>query len=133
MNIFEKATKTKLRFYSVTGALSVEDLWGLPLQSKSKNKANLDDIAKDVARKLKTAEEESFVNKTASSPTNELRLEILKHIIDARLEDAEKKEQSERNRLRKQKLIDAKRDIEDGAIKDMSIEEIDKEIASIDD
>ena len=34
-DIFKQATKLKLRFSSVRGDLTVEDLWDLPLTSKS--------------------------------------------------------------------------------------------------
>ena len=52
MNIFEMATRKKIRFNSPQGDLSTEDLWDLPLSSKVNGKANLDDIAKDLHRLL---------------------------------------------------------------------------------
>ena len=58
--MFEKATRRKLRFTSAAGLLSTEDLWDLPLTSAT-GKANLDDIAKALNRRLKDAEEVSFV------------------------------------------------------------------------
>jgi len=127
MNIFEQSTKKRLRFKSPIGDIGVEDLWQLPLQSKS-DKANLDDIAKSVARELKTTEEESFVNKTSSSPINELRLKVLKHIIASKIEDAEKLKDAEARRQRKEKLLTALDKKQDGAIEEMSEDEIKKEL-----
>lgn len=49
--MFIKASRTKLRFESPKGLLSVEDLWDLPLIS-TMGKANLDDIAKTAFQAL---------------------------------------------------------------------------------
>ena len=48
MSIFEQASRLKLRFASVKGELTIEHLWGLPLQSKTS--FDLDTVAKAVAR-----------------------------------------------------------------------------------
>ena len=45
MDIFEQASRLKLRFPSPLGTLSTEDLWHLPLTSTT-GKANLNDIGK---------------------------------------------------------------------------------------
>lgn len=83
MNIFEKATKTKLRFDTTKGLLSVEDLWEYNLTS-------LDTIAKGVNKKLKEESEESFIQKKSKSNVElELKLEILKHIIKSKQDEAE--------------------------------------------
>ena len=46
MSIFEKASRLQLRFASTKGSLSVEDLWGLSLES-------LDTLAKAVNKQIK--------------------------------------------------------------------------------
>ena len=88
MNIFEKASKVKLKFPSKLGksAISVSDLWDLPLTSK--NGLSLDSLAIASHKAIKETAEVSFVSSTRSSNTEEeLRLEILKHIIDVRLQE----------------------------------------------
>ena len=131
MNIFEQATKKRIRFASPVGLIGVEELWQLPLQSRSAEKANLDDIAKGVARDIAKAEEESFVNKSASSPTNELRLKILKSIIASKVDEAEKAKTAEERRQRKDKLLHALDKKRDGAIEDMSEEDIENELKEL--
>ncbi len=134
MDIFLKATKTKLRFKSPVGYLTTEDLWSLPLTApRGTRKANLDDIAKDVAREIKDDDVESFVTKSTASPKNDLRLSILKKIIDEKLNDANKANDAQLKRARKQKLLEAKQSIEDGAVSSMSKEQIDKELKEIND
>ena len=58
MNIFEEASRLKLRFVTAVGGCTVEALWDLPF--KSKVNANLDDVAKTVSRAIKNSGEESF-------------------------------------------------------------------------
>lgn len=130
MNIFEQATKKRLRFKSPVGEIGVEELWQLPLQSRS-NKPNLDDIAKHVAREIKATEEESFVTKSSSSPTNELRLNILKSIIATKVDEAKKAKDAEQKRQRKEKLLAALDEKQDGAIKDMSEDDIKAELKDL--
>lgn len=84
MDIFEKASKLKLRFASSKGQISTEDLWDLSL-------TNLDSLAKTVNKSLKEEAEESFIGERKSSSTTlqELRLDILKHVISVKLEEKE--------------------------------------------
>ena len=69
---FEKASRIRLRFDTPQGSLTVEDLWQLPLTSRT-GRANLDDIAKSLNRQLKETAEESFVVK--NNKTNEAFLD----------------------------------------------------------
>ena len=85
MSNFEQASRLKLRFTTTKGQLSVEDLWELSLDS-------LDTIAKAVNRQLKASEEDSFVKvRTRTNTEDTLRLEILKRVIEVKLQEAEEK------------------------------------------
>jgi hypothetical protein len=87
--MFEKATRMKLRFPSNQGSLSAEDLWELPLESKSANRATLNTIAVTVDRDLKESGEVNFVRPNAKpNAIRVLQLEILKHIIKVRQDEA---------------------------------------------
>ena len=80
--IFEQATRAKLRFATPKGTLSVEDLWELPLTSKT-GQANLDDIAKGLHRELKANDEVSFVEeKTTANTVTNLKFEVVKSVIN---------------------------------------------------
>lgn len=126
--MFEKASRLKLRFDSLKGQLSVENLWDLPLQSKSG--FDLDTVAKAVNSELKSISEESFVE-TKTNPRKgelELKLEIVKHIIKVKQDEnlaavsaATKRE--ERKRL--ESILATK---QASALEQLSVEEIQKRL-----
>lgn len=129
--MFEKASKQKLRFESTKGLLTTEDLWDLPLSSRSG--FDLDSVAKAVNQKLKAEVEESFVQTTANSAANQLnlKLEILKHIIADKQAKAREAEQRVLQAQARQKLEDVLAKKKDSELENLSIEEIQARIASL--
>ncbi len=131
MNIFEKATRIGLRFPSPKGSLSVEDLWQLPLQSKSG--PDLDTIARTANSSLRAVSEESFVS-TRTDPkksTYELQLEIAKHIIAVKqTENAEAAAKVEKAQ-KKAKLLEVLARKQDAALEQLSPEELVKQIEEL--
>ncbi len=128
MNIFEKATRIGLRFPSPKGALSVEDLWQLPLQSKSG--PDLDTIARTANSSLRAVSEESFVSTRTDpkKPMYELQLEIVKHIIAVKqAENAEAAAKVDKAQKRA-KLIEVLARKQDAALEQLSPEELAKQI-----
>lgn len=88
-NVFEKASRAKLRFQTPRGNLSVEQLWDLPLD---KGEVNLYNLAQDLLTQVadKPAEKLSFFSKAvAVDETAELKFEIVKHIVTMRVAEAE--------------------------------------------
>lgn len=80
MGIFEKASRLKLRFETNRGVLSAEDLWDL-------GKSDMNDLYKSVNKRIKDTQEENlFAEKTESSKTDELRLEIIKRVAEIQTE-----------------------------------------------
>ncbi len=105
INIFETATRNKVRFRSSVGALSVEDLWVLPLTSKTK--VNLNSIAKALSKELRESSEDNFVGeKSPNTTTIELKLDIVKHIICVKLEDIEKRKVNKSKKEQKNIILD---------------------------
>ena len=105
INIFEYATRNKLRFSSNRGELSVEQLWDLPLRSR--DDFNLDNVAK-LANKALKDKEESFVEttKTAEQTRREIALEVVKYVIQTKLNEEEAAKKRAANRQEKQKLLE---------------------------
>lgn len=131
MSLFEKATRNKIRFSTRIGDLSVEDLWDLPLVTG--NKANLDMIAIGLNRELKECETESFVRKDNNPRTEilQLKFEVVKHIIDVKLQEAKEKENKVARESRRQELLDLKAKKRQEIDGQKSMEEIDKELAEL--
>ncbi len=131
-NIFEQASRLQLRFDTVKGQLSVEDLWQLPLTSAT-GKANLDAIAVDLYNKIGSAPTVSFVNPSAvkADSVSELKLEIIKHIISVRVaENAARVTAEEKSRTR-QRIMEAMEAKKDDAIKGASLDDLQKMLDSL--
>ncbi len=127
MHPFVEATKNKLRF-STKGEIATEDLWDLPL-------VKLDEMAITIDNEL-TGTRKSFLanpdrQETLTQKNNELRLAVLKLIIDtkqainsAKREASEKKARKDfLERLLEKKKIDQ--------LESLSAEDIEKELAAL--
>lgn len=132
-NIFEYAARNKLRFSSIRGELSVEQLWDVPLRAR--DSFNLDAIAQVANKALKETTEESFVEttKTAARARCEAALEVVKYIIDVKL--AEEKAATDRaaNKREKEKLLKILAEKQDGKLSELSVEELQKRITALED
>ena len=122
--MFELASRMKLRFESDRGLLSVEDLWDLPLSS---GKVNLNDLAKSVSRSIRETEEEDFVaKKTKMNELQTLQLNILKHIIQYRIDAANEKKSKEEEAAKKKLIASIIEKKKLQSLEDMSIEDLTK-------
>ena len=107
MDLFEECTRRALRFPSSRGALTVEQLWEMPLVSK--DNFNLDNVAKAINGELKQITEESFVE-VKPHPLKKpltIALDICKHIIAFKLEEQEKRKAASERSKQRAKLLDA--------------------------
>lgn len=126
MELFQQASRLKLRFDSPKGLLSVEDLWDLPLTSGA-GKANLDDIAKGLNRLLKESREEvSFVKPVTNSIATEVQLafDICKTVIDVRVAERDAKVEAEKRRETKQRILELIEKKKDQSLEGKSLEEL---------
>lgn len=122
VNIFEKASRLKLRFASGRGQLTVEDLWDVGL---TRGAVNLNDLAKEITRQLKNTEEEGLVKVTNSVNAElELKLAVLKHVFDVRQAEADKKAQAQENAATRQKLAELIARKQDQELEGKSVEEL---------
>ena len=132
VNIFELATKNKLRFASSRGLLTVELLWDVPLRSG--DDFNLNAVAKVANKAWKDLDDESFV-KTAKTPEHarrETALQVVKYIIEAKLaEDAAAKKRAE-NKIEMAKLLQILAEKQDGKLSALSEKELQRRIAALD-
>lgn len=136
-NIFELASRQKLRIDTVLGQLSVEDLWTLPLRHRSDTMTNLDSLTKDVYLKLQATDgtTQSFVDDAAPETNKEtakleLTFEILKRIIEVRKAEEEYRLNERQRKETEQTLLRIKHSRETNKLENLTDEELDAMIAS---
>lgn len=132
-NIFEYATRNKLRFASVRGELSIEQLWDVPLRAK--DDFNLNAVAKAASKALKEISEESFVEtkKTAEHTRREMVLEAVKYIIEVRLTEEKAAETRAERKKEKEQLLGILAEKQAGKLSELSEKELQKRIAALED
>lgn len=127
MNIFEQASRNKLRFESEKGMISTEVLWSFPVEK-------LNAMAVEVYNRLKQYSDTSFMRNTTKAvgqAADELRLEILKHIIAAKEQEADDRNEAAARRAKKAVLQEALLSKQTQAIQSMTKEEIEAELAKL--
>ena len=133
MDIFEQASRLKLRFPSVKGLLTTEDLWSLPLRSET-NRANLNDIAKDLNKVVRSTEEEDFVKVVGrvSVPNGAaLSLEIVKQVISVRETENAAATAVQERKAQKQTLLALLEQKKTEALGGLSMEDLQARIAEL--
>lgn len=130
MNILHLAAKKKFRFNSPVGALSVEQLFDLPLRAKGG--LDLDGVAKLASKELKAVTEESFVDAPAAGKADlEAKLEIVKFVIADKQADAEEAKNREARAATKAKLLNALDHRETAELSKKSAAQLRKELAAL--
>lgn len=104
MDAFKEGTRINVLFPSKVGELSIQQLWSLPLQSKTG--VDLDTLAIGVNEQLKKSGTESFVKKS-SGPDKllQLKLDILKEIIEYKQNEEDKRAKRTELNKRRQLLL----------------------------
>ena len=131
-NLFLQATREKFRFESSKGDLSVEQLWDLPLTSRTG--FDLDTVAKAVNAKLKASNEESFVNVSNNPAVSRLQaqLEVVKAIIEVKLAQAEAAKKRAEKAAERQRLMEVLHSKKDQELQGLSVEEIERRLSQLD-
>lgn len=118
-NMFEVATREKMRF-PFKGTISVEDLWDLSVQ-------NLDKVFKTLNSQRKEVQEESLLDtKSSEDERLEIQIEIVKYIVNVKLEEQVARAKAAENREKKQKIMALMAKKDDEAMENMSREELQK-------
>jgi len=116
--MFEKASRQKLRFQTTIGVLNTEDLWALPLEQ-------LDSLAKQLKKQVAESGEESFIKaKSSANETIELRFNIVKRVIEIKLEEKEAKATAAAKIAQKKHLLELLGQKENEALSAKSADEI---------
>ena len=124
-NLFEMATRKKFRF-PFKGMISVEDLWDLSVQ-------NLDTVFKALNAEVKQAKEESLLTtKSTEEAILDAKIEIVKHIVNVKLEEAEQRTKAAEKREQKRRLQELIATKQDEALQGKSVEELQAMLSALD-
>jgi len=126
--MFEKASRLKLRFTTAKGAVTVEDLWDLPL---TEGQVNLDDIARRLFKKLQEDDVSFVVQNRRANDHTQLMFDIVKRVIEVRLNDRAAADQAMANREKREKILKIIADKNDQALASASVEDLQKMLAAL--
>lgn len=131
-DLFERAARLKFRFPSTRGELTTEQLFDLPLTSRTG--FDLDTTARAINTAFKAEGEESFVSTTPSAARGILadQLEIVKAIIARKMEAAARTAATAERADQRRKLLDALAAKDDQELTSASREDILKKLEALD-
>ena len=127
LELFEKATRRKIRFNTHVGSITTEDLWDLSLEQ-------LDAIAQDLHKEIKDGETVSFIEAPKISEAYKeakVKFEVVKRIIEVRLGDKERAEKTAATKAKKQNLLALIEKKQNDSLEGESIEELRKQLEEL--
>jgi hypothetical protein len=129
-NIFEYATRNKIRYATPRGEVSVEQLWDIPLRS-STGLFDLNAIAKAANKANKEMTEENYVDsvRTPGHVRAEMALEVVKHVIATKLADEAAASKRAENTQEKERLLAILAEKQDKKLTELDEEDLKKRIA----
>lgn len=131
--MFKFAAQNKLRFPSDRGELTAEQLFDLPLKSKSG--FDLDTVARTINTELKGVGEESFVEDNSADPRKnalDVSLEIVKDVIKTKQEENAARLDKLQRQEKKRRILDIMAAKQDEKLTSASLEELERELALLD-
>jgi len=118
--MYKQASKTKLRFQTNRGVLSIEQLWDI-------SQSDLANAIKAVKKVLKTNDDDelSFLNSTlVVDVENQLRFDILKDVYLTKKSEAEARSKAAEDKAHDQKILTLIAEKQEEGLKGKSIEEL---------
>ena len=115
--MFEVAVRNKFRF-PFKGVISVEDLWDLSVQQ-------LDGIFKTLKSQEKKAQVESLLDtRTPEDEALKTKIDIIRYIVNVKLDEAKQAEHAKENRDQKQKILGILAEKQDADLRNKTPEEL---------
>ena len=124
---YENAIRRQYRFMAPgVGSVTLEDLWQLQLET-------LDSTGIRLRNEVETLNESSFLRRKPNPKAAEAaeKLEIVKHIIEVRLAEQDARTQAELRRSKAAELREILRDKKAEEMRGMSAEELEAQIAEL--
>lgn len=122
MENFKLASRIALRVETGKGALSVEQLWQLPVEA-------LDALAVSLEEKHKQSGKKSFlVAKSKKDKVAKLKFDVVLDILNVKVEERDALSSAAETKAHNQKIMDLIAEKKEGALKDLSIEELEAKL-----
>ena len=130
-NLFFNAAVKQYRFETKIGQLTTEQLFQLPLESRSND--DLNTLAKTINRSIKAFAEEDFVNSARNPAKEDLenKLEIVKAVIEYKQAQNAAKVNAQQTAERKRQLTDLLAQKQTEKLAGLSEEEIAAELKKL--
>ena len=128
-DLFKKATKQNVVYPTTKGVLTLNDLWNIPLESKSPTAVTLDSILVSLDTELrKEKASTSFINKSSTSTASvkQLAFDVAHEILVERLEDKKANETRLAENQRKDRIKELIVEKKEDNLKNLSLEELEK-------
>lgn len=132
-DVYKFAAQTGLRFASERGELTTEQLFDLPLKSKSG--FDLDSTARAISNELKSVGQESFVEESTPDPRKaelEAALTIVKDVIATKQAENRAEIAKQQRAIDRKKILDAMAAKKDAALTSASMEDLERQLAALD-
>lgn len=125
MNIFEYATRNKVRF-PYRGMVSTEDLWDLSVEE-------LDKIYKTLNSQVKQSKEDSLLlTHNEIDEVLDIQIKIVKHIVSTKLVEQAERDKAADKKAQRQKLMAIIARKQDESLENASIEDLEKMLSELD-
>lgn len=122
--MIEQALKRHIRFSSVKGLLTTEQLYDLSVET-------LDGMAVEAHKELEAAPRVSFISSKKTNDELQLKFDVIKHILDQKLEVRNKKEADKKRAEELHELQVALAEKKREGVKALSVEELEARIAKL--
>jgi len=120
MSDYKKASELKLRFVTVVGSLTVENLWDLNIK-------DLDSLAIALQEEYKASGAKSFIVKsTKKDKIAKLKFDIVLDVLTTKVDAEESLKNDSANKLHNAKIDERIAKKQDAELDDMSVEELEK-------
>ena len=120
MDIYKRASKDAVRFTTVKGSLTVEQLWSLSL-------TDLDKLAVKLEKVVKASGEKSFLEtKSKEDATDKLRFDIVLDVLTDKVKAKEISAKAAETRVKNARIDELIAKKQNKEFEDLSIEELEK-------
>lgn len=118
MDNFKEASRVQLRFTTLKGSLTVEQLWSLSLQE-------LDTLAVALQDNYNNSKSKSFLDKkTEKNATIKLQFDIVLDILQTKVDEANALQKAREDKEHNQKILGLIADKQEDGLKKKSIKEL---------